>query len=332
MVCRIIVAGGTGFFGSAAVHRLRADGCDPLVASRRGPVALDVEDPASIRSVLREGDVVLDAVGPFQDRTTTLVEAAPEVGFDVVDISDSPAYCEKVLSRGADGVRLLTACSSISVVAASFIQSAGIAQPRSLSTFLAPETRFASQPGAATSLARSVGRPIRVLQGGRVVGRKGWTDARSFNAPPPVGPMDCRSFETADVVTLPPVWPSLRDVDFWVDTRIPFANTLFGWAGALGAARVLENRRVQALALPCARWLGRIGGAICVEIDENVRFAIVATLHGYDTPIVPAVIAARRLAEGRFTPKGVVPADRQVDPDAFFDYVRRLGMRVERLP
>ena len=33
---RLLVAGGAGFFGNAAVERLRADGCDPVVASRRG--------------------------------------------------------------------------------------------------------------------------------------------------------------------------------------------------------------------------------------------------------------------------------------------------------
>ena len=49
---RIVVAGGMGFFGAAAVERLRADGCDPLVASRR--TGLNVEDSESIRRFLRE--------------------------------------------------------------------------------------------------------------------------------------------------------------------------------------------------------------------------------------------------------------------------------------
>ena len=65
---RIVVLGATGFFGAAAVERLRADGLQPLIAARHGQAALrlDVNSRASIKSALRPFDVVVDAVGPFQ--------------------------------------------------------------------------------------------------------------------------------------------------------------------------------------------------------------------------------------------------------------------------
>lgn len=58
---RVVVLGGAGLFGGAAVELLRRHGVDP---------------------------VALDAVEPFQDRSTALVETAADVGADVVDISD----------------------------------------------------------------------------------------------------------------------------------------------------------------------------------------------------------------------------------------------------
>ena len=88
---RILVAGGFGFFGSAVVAALRAEGLAPLVASRRvgADIVMDVEDREGISRSLRSGDVVIDAVGPFQQRSMRLVEAAAAMGFDLVDLADS---------------------------------------------------------------------------------------------------------------------------------------------------------------------------------------------------------------------------------------------------
>ena len=94
----MIVAGGTGFFGAALVGLLRSEGIQPVLAARHGQVdlRLDVEDSDMLRSVLRPGDLVLDAVGPFQGRSTALVEAAMEIGVDLIDLSDSLDYSERL--------------------------------------------------------------------------------------------------------------------------------------------------------------------------------------------------------------------------------------------
>ena len=88
---RIVVLGGRGFFGAAAVALLRAEGERPLVGARGrgGDLRMDAEDAASLRAALRPGDVVIDAAGPFQQRTTTLAAVALELGCDLVDLADS---------------------------------------------------------------------------------------------------------------------------------------------------------------------------------------------------------------------------------------------------
>jgi len=97
----IIIAGGTGFFGSRIVRRLSERGLDPLVASRSPSVdlQLDVEDPASIAGTLAEGDLVIDAVGPFQERSAALIDGAIEHGFHLVDLADSVSYVRAVFDR-----------------------------------------------------------------------------------------------------------------------------------------------------------------------------------------------------------------------------------------
>jgi len=91
-----VVIGGTGLFGGAAVELLRAEGMAPLVAARRAApdrgsppdLRLDADDPAALRAALLPGDIVLDAAGPFQERSAALVETALDVGCDVIDLSD----------------------------------------------------------------------------------------------------------------------------------------------------------------------------------------------------------------------------------------------------
>lgn len=88
---RIVVIGGRGFFGAAAVELLRRDGERPLVGSRRpgSDLRVDAEDPASLGAARRAGDVVIDAAGPFQRRTPLLAETALAAGADVIDLADS---------------------------------------------------------------------------------------------------------------------------------------------------------------------------------------------------------------------------------------------------
>jgi hypothetical protein len=60
------------------------------------------------------------------------------------------------------------------------------------------------------------------------------------------------------------------------------------------------------------------------------RFAFVAADRGYFTPIVPAVLAARTIAEDRFVPLGLVPPDRHVHPADLVAYLERIGVRLRR--
>ena len=336
---RIVVLGGLGFFGATAVERLRAGGALPLTAARRpgADLRLDVEDGASLRAALRPDDVVVDTVGPFQDRTTALAEAALEVGFDLIDIADSRAYVARLVALrarfDARGIRVLPACSSVSAVSAAMVRHSGLANPIRVTGFLAPATQYAANPGSGGSLLRSVGQPVRVLRDGQMVTRTGWRDTRAFVMPPPIGRMRGHLYETADPITLPAVWPSLRTVDFYVDSRVAGLNPLLGLASRSPLAHALMTRFLR-LGLSFARRLGSATGCLAYEIETAggaaggrvARYALIGSHHGHYTPIAPAVLAALAIAQGRFEPRGLVPADRYVDPDELLAYLAANGV------
>ena len=302
---------GAGFFGRVIARRLADVGIAPIVASRtHGELRLDVEDSGSIMAGLLRGDVIVDTAGPFQQRSTALVEAALELGCDVVDLSDSLAYARTVLGLHeralAKGVRIFTSCSAIATVAASAIRLGGQAAPETCDLFLAPASADTGNPATVRAFLSSVD----------------WSRSREF-------PADRRRgyrVESAAAVLLPRSWPSLRWVDFWVDPNAPFAARSIALASRLGLTSALS-----AVAPVSARILGRREGSFSVAISEAGRYSLTrlsAPRGSYLIAAEPAVLAAESLARGTDGPPGVVPADKQVDPEALFARLRGLGVDV----
>jgi hypothetical protein len=302
---------GAGFFGRVIARRLADVGITAVVASRtRGELRLDVEDGGAIRAGLREGDVIVDTAGPFQERTTGLVEIAIELGCDLIDLSDSLGYARAVLALHeravARGVRIFTSCSAIATVAASAIRASERAAPWTCDLFLAPASADTGNPATVRAFLASVD----------------WSRSREF-------PADRRRgyrVESAAAVLLPRSWPSLRRVDFWVDPNAPFAAKGVALASRLGLTSALS-----AVAPLSARLLGRRDGSFSVAVSEGGRYSLTrlaAPRGSYLIAAEPAVLAAESLARGTDTAPGVVPADEQVDPEALFARLRALGVDV----
>src|SRR4051812_30161056 len=190
VVKRIIVLGGLGLFGRTTIDQLRKFRIAAQSASRgsAADVRVDANDPKSIRSAMRAEDVVVDAAGPFHDRSTALVEAAIEIGFDVIDINDNLRYAESILGLQSridiSRIRVLSSASSVSAVAAAILRHTGIEQPTRVMAFLAPASRHTANAGTALSLIQTVGQPVRILRGGKLQSSLGWSESQSFDMPP----------------------------------------------------------------------------------------------------------------------------------------------------
>ncbi|HSP33806.1 MAG TPA: hypothetical protein VLU46_05765, partial [Thermoanaerobaculia bacterium] len=280
---RVIVLGGSGFFGGLIAERLRAAGVVPVIASRSTEVRIDANDAASIRANIKQRDVVVDAAGPFQKRNSALIDAARTVGFDLVDLSDSAEYTSMIYERetpiGAAGIRVLTACSALSTITAFAVKSSGIDQPEWVRSYLLPASRHTANPATIESfLAALDGTP------------------RTFGFPR-LGNRTGLRVRCVDAVTIPRAFPSVRVAEMYVDTGMTSANLML----RVPFLRPLLQK-YRATLTKVARRGGHAEGALGFEIASTLRHkeVVFTGAKTYMLAALPAILAATAIANGRF--------------------------------
>jgi hypothetical protein len=308
---RVLVLGAHGFFGRHAVALLRADGIAAVPISHADA---DVEDRASLRSLVHANDVLLDTVGPFQRRTHALLDVALERQADLVDLSDSATYARSIAERAGEiearGIAVLTGCSAVSAVVATLVRASAVGDPARVDAWLAPASRDTANIATARSFLASVrSSAMRVCEFAPVRGLR---------------------VESGLSVQLPAIWPGLADAAFWVDPHTRGAAPLLALA-----ARSTVARRAMGALVPLGVRLARLAGthegifAVRVEGSAGIaRWTLRAARGSFLLALGPATIAVRRLASGDRDPRGLVPADQQVTKDALFAYLERHGIAV----
>ncbi len=337
-VRRVIVLGGLGFFGRAAVGELRRLGVHVQAASRGpgGDVRIDANNADSIRAAVRPGNIVLDAAGPFHSRTPALIEAAIDVGFDIVDLNDGLWYAEMVLAHERQiaeaGIRVLSSASTVSAFSAAVLQMAGQESPRRFTSFLAPATRHTANSGTAQSLLRTVGRPTRILREGEPWWVLGWCEKRTFQFAPSqkLGPIQGHIYESADAIWLPRVQPSLKDIAMYVDANVVGANLVLSLA-ARSSALCNFLQRTVGLGASLARRFGSPVGGVAYEVEgedgRTSRFALFADEKSYLVAIAPAVLAVRKMANDQLTKRGLILPGQYVEPAEILDFLKTAGVK-----
>ncbi|MEO3786905.1 saccharopine dehydrogenase NADP-binding domain-containing protein [Actinocorallia sp. B10E7] len=83
----IAVYGATGHTGRLVVEELRKRGHEPLLAGRAPglPRSVPADDPAAVRELVREADVIVQCAGPFSKTGRVIARAAAEAGCHYVD-------------------------------------------------------------------------------------------------------------------------------------------------------------------------------------------------------------------------------------------------------
>ncbi len=301
---RIIILGGLGGFGQETLKALSEEGIQALTASRsaQSDLQVDVEDANSLDSTLRQDDILIDTVGPFQNRSTTLLNWVIEHRASLIDINDSLTYAQQVYnyrsSIDASGALVLNSFSTVSAISSLIIQLSGIERPHSFASFLAPASKHTARTGTARSLIRSLGHEVWCRQKGQLRKKRGWADSKRFRMPPPLNLLHAYRFESADAFLLPLSWPELQDIDMFIDSNTLGLNSILCLGKQFPPLRFLLYK-FAGLGTKLARLVGSQASGIGYRIEshsgEIQEWASVSTQGGQRIAVAPVVVALKKI-------------------------------------
>ena len=236
---RVLILGGYGVFGARLARLIAGSpGLRLLIAGRSAqkaadlcaelpnsePARFDRAQPVHPQLAALAPDLVIDAMGPFQDYGSdpyAIVTAALALGVDYMDFADGTEFVRGVAQfdgeAKAKGRFVLSGVSSFPVLTAAVM--------RHLSKDMGVETvtgGIAPSPyaGVGLNVIRAVsaygGKPVALVRDGRAATGWGLIDARRYVvAPPgrlPLDPVRFTLVDVPDLQFLPMEWPDLKSV------------------------------------------------------------------------------------------------------------------------
>jgi short subunit dehydrogenase-like uncharacterized protein len=301
----VVVFGAAGYTGRLTVAALAAAGCAPVLAGRdRGRLdelagrypgtrvaVADATDPASLRTIVGPGDVLVSTVGPFVRYGEPALSAAVEVGAHYVDSTGEASFIRTVFQEYGPraeraGVVALTALGYDylpgNLAGALAAREAGPDARRVDVGYFLTGSGQSMSSGTRASVATGITLPGHAYRGGRLRLEATARRVRHFSAG---GRRPGFSIGATEQFTLPVMYPHLRDV-----------NVYLGWLGsATRMAQMASYAQPLLLALPGGRR----------RLDERAERALRRTGTGPDEQARAAsgslVIAEAFDAAGRRT-------------------------------
>lgn len=342
MTLRVLLIGASGVFGSrvagelahdprfaltlagrqlASLQRLRERLGNPsirLAALDVGAAAL----PTAIASL--QPQLVIHAAGPFQRQDYRVAEACLACGSDYVDLADGRDFVGgigRLDGQAKAAGRLLVSGASTVPALSSAVVDALLPHFAGLETIehaISPGNRTPRGDATVAAILGYCGRPLRVWRDGRWQHGRGWMSTRRQVFP--FGRRWVGLCEVPDLALFPPRYPGVRTVMFRAGLelkRLHFGTLAAAWLVRLGLIRDLARHAPR-----LRRWsewflaAGSDVGGMVVELSGRdaqgqplcLRWSLTAAAgDGPQIPATPAVVLARKLADGALSMRGAMP-------------------------
>jgi len=342
MSLRVVVIGATGIFGSRIVRRLAHDVRFELVLAGRRHEPLEALQASigdeclqiSVLDVEGEGfpgalaalhpQLVIHTAGPFQGQDYRVAEACLACGSDYIDLADGRDFVsgfEELDKRAQRAGRLLVSgASSVPALSAAVVDALlpRFAKLDAIEHAINPGNRTPRGDATVASILGYCGQPVRVWRDGRWDVAHGWMESRRQLFP--FGRRRVGVCDIPDLELFPVRYPLARTVIFRAGLELPLLQWVTWCMGVMVRVGLIRDlARHAPLLRRLSEWFSRFGsdvGGMAVELRGedhhgqplHLRWWLDADAgDGPQVPVTPAVVLARRIADGLVDIKGAMP-------------------------
>jgi uncharacterized protein YbjT (DUF2867 family) len=337
---RVVVIGGYGNFGARVCRGLAASGME-VVAAGRNPddgerdfgglpvkqTRLDHSAGDFAAGLKRLApDLVIHCAGPFQDQSYGVARAALGAGAHYFDLADGrqfvARFAQNLQSAARSTGRLaLSGASSLPALSTAVVAALGAHVPKieEIQIAIAPGQRAPRGRATLAAVLGYAGRPFKWVSHGAWRDAWGWQELKRLRFYG-LGSRWAAACDVPDLELLPRLYPEAHTVEFRA------ALELGTQQGALWLAAFMRRSGVR---LPLERWSGvldwvasgmnALGGHLAgmlVSVSgkradgsrARAEWHLTAdALHGPEIPCMPAILLARKLANGGIAQRGAFP-------------------------
>lgn len=364
MVARVLIIGGYGHFGGYIARSLTGDAEIRLLVGGRSVAkaqafvtSIRPLHPAEAHAIDINGDlpeafariapdIVIHTSGPFQSQDYRVARTCIAHGCHYLDLADARDFVATIGSLDAEAkardVLVVSGASSVPCLTAAVVDSylPCFAQLDAIDYGIS--TASHANPGVATTSAvlSYVGRPMKMLRDGCMKTVYGWADTHAEH----YSELGWRLFGNCDIPDLalfPARYPTLRSMRFAAGHELKLIHVGTRALGALVRLGIIKSLdRHASFLLRLARLFdpfgsGRSGfhmiltGAGHDGRSKQRRFHLIARSgHGPYIPCIPAILLARRLAEGSLEKRGAMPCLDLVDLDTYLKALEGLNISI----
>lgn len=339
---RVLLIGASGVFGSRIARELVNDSRFRLILAGRQMASLialaeSLRDSSVQLAVLDVGapdlaaliaplqpQLVIHAAGPFQSQDYRVAEACLACGSDYVDLADGRDFVCGIAAlhdRASAAGRLLVSGASTVPALSSAVVDALLPRFSTLQRIehaISPGNRAPRGDATVAAILGYCGRPLQVWRNGRWQTGYGWMSSRRQVFP--FGRRWVGLCDVPDLELFPARYRGVQQVLFRAGLELKLLHF-----GTLAAAWLVRSGLIRDLACH-ATFLRRLSerflragsdvGGMVVELsgcDEQgqplrLRWSLSAAAgDGPQIPATPAVVLARKLADGQLLQRGAMP-------------------------
>ncbi len=356
-----MILGASGVFGSRLARLLaREPDVDLILAGRTAEklaaLAADFETRPEIAVLDRETisaadlsacrcDCVIDSAGPFQDRASSVIEAALGAGVHYLDLADGRDFVRDFPKHDARAraahVALITGASSVPALSHAVIDQLvqGWRSVETIRVGIFPGNRAPRGLSVVESILSYAGKPVRVFRNGAWERVPGWGMTHEVELPR-VGTRWASVCDTPDQDLLVARYKPTQSAEFFAGLELSILHLGLAFLSLFVRWRILPSL------LPFAKpmlWVaqqllpfGTDKGGMIVAVSgmngngaaQSVTWSLEADAnHGPNVPILAAAILVRKLRDGEIAFRGARACTGFLTLNDFLDDFARFGLR-----